>query len=356
MGLLEDLKATYPYLDELGMFDLIVGEIRDDADANELMNTVYHSTQYQKMFPGMYDENGRRRFDNEREYMDRIEDYRTVLRQFGAYDAGEDTPVNYLGFITLGMQPGELQKRFEKYREVERAGQDVRDAYYVYAGMDVSTDDLYLAMVDPQFGQQLTSEYDRQVASSAFNYETFITRATERGLERVAEQLEIMQRRNLVTGSVVSNLLAVDPDFAREVMGSLFTGGAVGQHQALSLDELLVTFDYAMIGSAAREKGLEMPDKERIERLRQAGVDRAKALRGYSAFSEQRTALRAMADRARAGADINQKLWEEAVFIGDAEAGAQIDRATSTEKALGQNRSGFQLGQAGRRVTQQGRR
>lgn len=354
MALIDELITTYPWIQELGLTDLVMGLITDDMPGSGILEAVYKSEPYQKMFPGMYDENGRRRFASEREYMDRVEDYRTVLREFNAYDPAEDLPMNFAGFMAQGIQPGELQKRFSMYREVERAGQDVKDAYYVYAGMDVTTDDLYRAMVNPSFADQLQGEYDRNVAQNTFDYETFITRATERGLQRVAEQLEIMQSRGLVTSGVVSNLLAVDPNFAREVMGALFTGGDFNANKPLALDELETTFEYAMIGSAAKEQGLEMPTRERVARLRAAGVDRAKALRSYGAFSEQRTALRAMADRAK-GDSITQSLYEDAVFLGSGEAQRELDRATSGERSLGANRGGFQLGQSGRRITQSGR-
>ena len=352
--LLEELRLTYPWAVEMGLFEEIVRLVRDDTPESGIISEVRKTSQWQTLFPGMYDENGQRRFDDEADYLRTIEDYRTVLRQFGRFDPADDVPTNYLGFMQQGIHPDELQKRFDMYDEVERGSAELKDAYYVFAGMEVSTDDLYRALVDPSFAEQLESAYNRVIVNQTFDYETFITRATERSLDRVAESLRVMEDRGLLTGSVVQNLLNVDPNFAREVAGALFTGGELNVQRPLSLNELTQAFEYAMLGSAATEQGLTMPNKERLEQFRKAGIDRRKALQSYGMFSEQRNALRAMAERANVES-LSQKVFEDAAFLADPEASKTLRKATSTEKALGQRGSGFASGQEGQRIVQRGR-
>lgn len=356
MELLDIIRATYPWIEQMGLLDLVRGMITDDASPEHIVAEVRRSDQYKRLFPGMLDENGQRRFATEREYLERIQDYREVLREFNAFDPAQDTPMNYLGFMEQGIDPNELQRRYRIYRDLENGSQDLRDAYYVYAGMDVTVDDLYQAVVSPQFRNELQNEYDRQVAMNPFDYETFITRATERGLQRTAQSLRHMQANGLLTGEAVSQLLSVDPSFAREVMGALFTGGdPTGSTRTLSLDELMTSYEYAMLGSAATEQGLVMPSRERISEIRAAGIDRAKALRSYGAFAEQRTALQAMAQRHHTQS-ISQQLYEDAVFLSRGQATQTLKTAMDRERSLGQAGAEFQYGIDGRRITQLGRR
>jgi len=350
----EQILNSFPWLQTMGVANLVKKLIRDDLTVDEILSEVRQSTQYQRMFPGMVDVNGQRRFATEREYLDTVRDYRDVLIEFGSYDPAQDDPLNYTAFFDAQIDPNELKQRFAIYRELEAGSDELRDAFYVYAGMDVTVDDLYQASVSPEFREQLTTAYDTKVAGSSFDYQTYITRATERGLQRTAKVLQQMQRQGLVTGAAVSKLLNVDPTFAREVMGGLFSSDPADTG-TLGLEELLVSFDYAMLASAATESGLEMPTRERLAALRQAGVDRARAMRAYGQYSGSKEALRGMARRSGAE-DFTQQMFEEASLLGKGPALDVLNRAVSQEQSLGRSAGSFSTDLDQGRVAQSYRR
>ena len=291
-------------------------------------------------------------FSNEREYLNRVEDYKTVLRSAGFYDPSTDDPQDYVGFIQGGIAPDELQQRVTTYRRLEEGSQEMRDQFYIYAGMDVSVDDLFEAVVNPNFGQSLVEEYEASVQGSNLDYETFITRATERNLENVATLLEGMVDEGLTTREAVSRVRGIDPSFAREIMGVIANSGDA----ALAYDELSYAFQYALIGSAASEQGLQAPDKEMVGRLQQAGVDRARARQAYGQFARNENAIQGMVQRATQGEvqTFNQTDFEEAALLGQTDKVDLLQRAQGMEEAYSR-RGGFATQQEGKRFTQRGR-
>lgn len=340
-GLIPYLEANFPWLVELGLMDLVTRLVIEDATPEQILIEVRNSAQYKQHFPGMFDESGQRRFNSEAEYLDTVRSYRQVLMEFGDYDPNNDTPLGYAAFMQQGIDPTELQKRYQIYREVQRTGQDAIDAFYVYAGLEVTIDDLYQAIVSPQFRNELTNTYDVAVAQQVFDYETWITRATEVGLRRTAELLRDMQDRGLLTGQVVNQVLSTDPNFARQMMGALFLGGQdATDTDTMGLDELMATFDYAMLASAATGAGLRMPSRERIMELRAAGLDRAAAIRSYGQFATSKERLAGMAQRI--GRTFTQDEYERAVFLGHGDALDTLQEATAAETALGNAAGGFQ--------------
>lgn len=353
MALLDDIRASYPWSVLVGLDQMIIDLVRDGATIDEALAKVRQAPQYKARFPGMIDRDGRRRFGTEAEYLAEEEKYRKVLVDFGAYDPNQDSPQDYLAYMDNRIDPEQLKQRFAVYRALERGSAELRDAFYIYAGLDVSVDELYQATVSPEFRQQMISTYDEAVARTNLDYETFITRATERGLKRVADTLRNMQTLGLVTGSAVSQMLSVDPNFAREMMGTLFQAGTPDT-ATLSIDELLSSFDYAMIGSAASASGFTLPDRARVEEFRMAGIDRARALRGYSEAELRQTGLGAMASRFNQGRPGQEQL-ENAFILGQAPAVADVNRLFELERSLGKTGQGFSQSLEGSRVVQQGR-
>jgi hypothetical protein len=337
----------------IGLDSFVIGVIRDGASIDEALAKVRGTAQYKGRFPGMIAADGRRRFTTEADYLREEQNYRQVLIDFSAFDPAQDSPQDYLAFLDQGIQPQQLERRFQVYRALERGSQELRDAMYVYGNMDVSVDDLYQATVSPQFRQQMISTYDESVAKSNLDYETFLTRATERGLSRVTETLRNMQTLGLVSGDAVSQMLSIDPNFAREMMGSLFQSSPADT-ATMGIDELLSAFDYAMIGSAASQSGFGLPTKERLEEFRTAGVDRARALRGYSEAELRRSGLESMAARNNRGS-LGQANLEDAFVLGLAPAAADVTRLFEQERALGKQGAGFSRQVDGRRIVQQGR-
>lgn len=354
-SLLDHIRQAFPWMSVIGLEEFVINLIRDGASTEEVLAKVRQTAQYKARFPGLVRADGTRRFATEAEYLAEEERYRRVLQKFNMWDPDQDSPYDYLAFLDSGIDPTQLEQRLSMYQALQRSSQDVVDAFYIYAGMRVTVDDLFQAVVSPEFRQRMISAYDETVAKQNLDYETFITRATERGLERVAETLRQMQTLGLVTGAAVSQIMNLDPNFAREMMGALFSSTGADT-RTLSVDELLAAYEYAMIGSAAVSSGFQLPTKERLEEFRAMGVDRARALRGYSQAALRQAGLASMADRFNTTTEITQDLLERAYVGGDPRASADLSRLFQQESALGSTGGGFSRDLEGNRVIQRGRR
>ncbi len=344
----DEVLAEFPWADSIGVVDIISDAIVNGDTLDMIIQTVRTSEPYKRIFPAM----DFKVFENERRYLERVEDYRTVLKQAGFYDPSTEDPQDYVGFIQGGIDADELRNRVTTYRQLEDGSQEMRDQFYVYAGMDVSVDDLFEAVINPSFGQALVEEYEAVVQGSTLDYQTYIERATERGLENVATLLEGMVDQGLTTREAVSRVRGIDPTFAREIMGVIANSGDT----TLTYDQLSYAFQYALIGSAASEQGLQAPDKEMVARLQQAGVDRSRAMQAYGRFASNENAIQGMVQRATQGEvqEFTQTDFEESVLLGQSDKVDLLERAQAMEEAYAR-RGGFATQQEGRRFTQRGR-
>lgn len=348
-NLLDELRASFPWIDQIGLSTEFFQELAATAASGaEIITRLRQQPQYRARFQGLWRDDGSVRM-TEADYLRTEQQYRTLLSQYGMPTEAK----NVAKFFQGDVDPNELKDRLDVYQRVKDSGQDVKDAFYVYAGMRLSDDDLYKATVDPQARQGLADEYSRVVSSSTFDYTTWITRATEVGLDRASKALTDAQRSGALTGQAVQTVMRTDPSFARTIMDALYTGGSPGADPGLSLQELLSSFEYAAVGAAASNAGLALPSLDRIKEIRSAGVDRAKAMSGYQQFAENQgvydSAVR------RAGVDgFGQGQFEKAAFLGDASQSATLQRALARETAAG-SESGtfrFDMGRDGRLVQQ----
>jgi hypothetical protein len=342
MPLLDDLQADFPWLQQLGFTPAFFQDlVASSSSSAEIITQLRAAPQYRQRFPGLWRQDGSVRM-TEAQYLAREQDMRNVLRQFGMGDQ-YSTPSSLVGFFESEMDPNELRERLEVYDTVKRSGRSTRDAFYVYAGLRISDDDLYDAVVDPAAAQRLSDEYNKRVASSQFDYTTWITRATEVGLERVTETLTELQRSGAVTGTAVQAVLRTDPNFARTIMDALYTGGdGTSAAPTLNLQELITSFEYAAIGAAATNAGLGLPTKERIAELRAAGVDRAKAQSAYQQFAANKGIYEASVQRVDGG-QFGQQQFEDATMLGSADAMSTLQRGLAREEAAGQQQGQFRF-------------
>jgi len=352
-NLVAELVGKYPWAKELGFLDLIKRLAVEDATADQIVAEVRASDQYKKQFPGFSDLSGVRRFRDEAEYLRTRDDLRQVLKDFGVYDPATDSPMDYVAFFDAGIDANELTERFGVYRELERGSQELRDAFYVYGGLDVTVDDLFQAVVSPQFRQELQNEYDRSVAAQPLDYGTYIERAREVSTARVVETMERLRDSGAMTGAAVSKVLQMDPAFGQQLMAALFTGGtAAAGTGTLSLDQLTRAYEHAVLGAAASEAGWAMPSRDRLEEFRQAGIQSSTLRSAYEGLSLRSDALTGMVQRANRGASMTQDLYEREL-LGQT---AEIRHATAAENALGARAGGFAAAREGRRFAQPGRR
>lgn len=344
-ALVRELRASFPWIDQIGLDIKFFQEMAATVvSADELVIKLRETPQFKQRFPGLYRSDGTIRM-TEGQYLQQEAGYRQLLRQYGYPEDQYKTPASLVGFFENEIDPNELQERLDVYQQVKDGSQELKDAMYVYAGMDVTDDDLFEAIVDPAAGQQLADKYNAQVAAQQFDYAGFITRATQAGLSRVASELTKMQKTGAVTGAVVQRVLSVDPNFARQIMDVLYTGGqSVNEATPLSLQELLATFEEAALGAAATEVGLELPTLERIQELRAAGVQRTQAQQAYREFARNENLYGAAVQRAR-GSEFGQQDFEAAVFLGDAAATTDLAQGLAYEAAAGRSQGSFQFDQ-----------
>jgi hypothetical protein len=348
-----ELRARYPWLDQIGIDpNFVRDQVAEASGPDELLVRLRQSPAYKARFPGLWRSDGSLRMD-ERQYLAREQDFRSLLRQYGYNLENYSTPASLVGFFDSEMDPNEFQTRLQTYADIQKSSRAKKDAFYVYAGLSITDDDLYEATVNPAAAQRLSDEYNRAVAAQQFDYETFITRATEVGNQRVADLLTGMQRTGAVTGAAVQKLIGTDPAFARQVMDVLYTGGGPRPTATLSLEDLLASFEYAAIGAAAKESGLELPTKERIAEIRQAGIERQQAIQAYQQFGAQRGSISASVMRA-GGQEFGQDSFERAQFLGQEDPARDLRRGLEYQDAAGQGSGSFRFTERQDRIQQSG--
>lgn len=340
--------GMYPWLSDLDFITVIKQMIQDGiTDPTSILTEIRQTPAHARMFPSFRREDGTLRFAGEKAYLDRIDNYKQVMQRFGR-DPREYGPHELSKFMENEIDPNELNERFEIYDQVRVAGRDIRDAFYVYSGKRLSDDDLYEYIVDGDARARFDEEYNRRVTASPVDYETFITRATEAGLERVVEALEGLQADGIAVEGAISVVRNLDPDFARQLADLLYQGSA-GEVALGTLGDLTNTFQLALIGGAASSQGLGLPDAARISAFRDAGVNRARAIEGYSLYARDRNALKGQVARLNQGNRFGQADFENAVFLQSAEAQSLLERAQGREESFGdaEGAASFQNTRAG---------
>lgn len=340
-NLLDELRTMFPWVEQLGLTPEFFHNLTaESASADEVVVKLRAQPQYKARFAGMWRPDGSMRM-NEAQYLGREQDFRDVLRQFG-YDGTYTTAQSMVGFFDSEMDPNELRDRMSTYRQITESGEQVRDAFYVYAGLDVSIDDLYQAAVDPAAEQRLSDAYNARVAATSFDYQSWITRATDRGLQRVADTLGQLRKSGALTGQAVQTVLRTDPNFARSIMDAIYTNAGQAGGRQLNLSDLLASFEYAAIGAAAKSSGLDMPSKDRLAMIRAAGVDRAKATTSYVQYGTMASKIDDAVRRATGGR-FTQADFEDATFLNDGVKQANMRAGLAVEDAAGADVGTFQL-------------
>lgn len=362
---LEAVEGAMPWLAQMGLTDQIKQwVIQGYTDPSALTALVRQTPQWQQMFPGIRRADGTMRYD-EATYQKYNDAYRDLLKSFGKPGVDYSTPDSLAAFHAQDITPDDLKTRLDTYDQIAKGSTDVKAAFYVYAGIPVSDDDLYRATVDPDYNQQLQTAYHQAVTLQPPDYGTFITRTTEFGLNQVAAKMT----QAGVTSGAVNSLYALQPDAARQLMDQLYHGGnpqapaapgqagpgPSGMGRYLTLSELQHAFEAALIGGAATLNGLEMPNQERIAELRQAGVDRAKALEVFGDVGAHGSLYSGEGLRAGLGA-LDQSTQEDALFKLNGHAMDLLQRAQDFEKSLGERESNVDIRESdqGRMLQQTG--
>ncbi len=334
--LASEIQYTSPWLSQLGLsVQWLQNLVATSASAEEVLLKLRQEPAYKTRFAGLFRSDGSMRM-TEAEYIQREQDYRQILTQGGFNPQQFNTPEALKPFFESEQDPNELKDRVDTYSKIRDSSQSVKDAFYVYAGLDVSTDDLFEATINKEFADNLQQAYTERLASG-FDYSTFIDRvatvAGRRAADLVSRSDNTLTVRNLPT----------DHELAKRVLDVLYTTQGPNEPQ-LSLQELLSSYEEALLGAAASGAGLGIPTKDRVAQIRAAGIDRAQAQQAYDQFAAQRGSLQGAAQRHGLGT-IDRSTLEDAAFFGQSGAQQRLAMAQAAEKASGQGGGTFRFEQ-----------
>jgi hypothetical protein len=253
------------------------------------------------------------------------------------------------------MAPDVVNDRLEIWDYVKSAGQRVKETFYVYAGMSITDDDLFEAVVDGGREQQLYSQYNQEKAAQAFDYPGWIGRAYQVANTRVATELDRLQKSGALTAQAVQRILSVDPNFGRQMMDMIYTGGDPrgGHAGTLDLQTLINAYEFSAIGAAALEGGLVLPTRERLFEIRAAGVEREQAMKAYRDYGRDKNKLAAAVARAR-GLNFGQTQFEQAEFLGNSAQARNLTAGINYMEAAGKGSGQFRFTEDKGRITQLG--
>jgi len=335
----ESLEQTYPWLAQLG-FSLrwIQRVVAGASSPEEIVAEIRNSKQYAARFVAIRRPDGSLRM-NEGQYLQLEQGYREVLAEFGLADPRRTGPADFVGFVEGEIDPNELRDRLQIYRNVQRGGRHVKEAFYLYAGLELKDDDLYEAIVDPAAAQGLATSFNNARAQSPLDRKTWLKRATKLGLDRVVDGLKASG--SMTNAQAIQYIMGINRNFAERMMDAIYSnGGDPNSRGTLSHDELISAFENAMIGAAASRAGLAMPTKERILQFRSAGVNAARANEVYRELAMNSGIYRAAVQRAR-GTKFGVQQGENAFLLNDPKAMKELQAGLAGEEAAGHAVGGF---------------
>lgn len=357
MALIDDLKEAFPWLTQIGLDVQWLQNLASRAASSaEVVAEIRSTPQWRQRFPGIFDDRGAMVM-NEAQYVQQERSYRSLLTQYGFdVDTEFKSPQSLTGFFSSALAPDELRDRLEIYRSVEEGSEDVKDAFFVYAGINLQTEDLYEAIISPSAEQRLVSEYNAAIAGGSMDYKQWISRATQLGATKVASSLERLRQQGALSKANVQKVLSASLPNMQSLMDAIWTGGT-GKVPAdpMSLKDLLNAFEFAAVGAAATSAGLEMPTLERLQQIRSAGVERTKMLSGYQQYGVNRSIYQSAVKRAR-GVEFGQSQFEAAAFLQDPTQVRNLEAGLASEEAAGKGSGTFRFEEIGGRIAQSGLR
>lgn len=345
----EQILRDYPWLREHpGLYDQIQGWFAQGLLPDEILFEIRQTDRYRnRIFPGMFDDQGRMRFANEAEYTQTMRDHRTILRNYlpgseGRYDSYREM----LGLIEMDISPRELEDRLKTYHQIKNSSQPIKDAYYIYAGLELEDDQIYAAMVDPQAYRNLKRQYDARVANLTSSQQVF-DRMTERTSANLGVLVSDMEAQGVISRIEADRLVqGINPQRVGRWINAMLTEAqqrARGGREFMGMADIQQALNYALVGSAATQMGFDLPDESRIAEYVDAGVDRAKALETYGLMARQGGFMAGAMQRQGLGGGTQRQL-EQGLFGTDATAQTRLDWALRAEEARGAEQGGAGFG------------
>ena len=359
------INVNFSWARDLGLEDMIRDAIENNIDDDVMIAQIRQSPQYLAAFPAITDEQGRMRFLDEADYVDQVREYRNVLRDAGSigdrliFDPNTESALDYAAFMERGISTEELSQRLDTFRNLNNASSGVRAAFKAYANMDVPVEMLYQAVVDPKTATDLIGEYNQNVLDANYSYPEQLANWTDAIREQTLEQLTSLEAQGVLPEGAMNRINALSGDEQQALVEALYIGDVTENDPLLEFDELAEAYQFAIIGGAASEQGLVAPSLDRVKAIREAGINRAQALKAYGMYSGQKGLINAMLSRTNVQGQgmsaFTQSDFEEAVFLNQAEETDLLKRARQSEQALGRAGGGFATSMQGNRLRQTGR-
>ena len=359
------INVNFSWARDLGLEDMIRDAIENNIDDDVMIAQIRQSPQYLAAFPAITDEQGRMRFLDEADYVDQVREYRNVLRDAGSigdrliFDPNTESALDYAAFMERGISTEELSQRLDTFRNLNNASSGVRAAFKAYANMDVPVEMLYQAVVDPKTATDLIGEYNQNVLDANYSYPEQLANWTDAIREQTLEQLTSLEAQGVLPEGAMNRINALSGDEQQALVEALYIGDVTENDPLLEFDELAEAYQFAIIGGAASEQGLVAPSLDRVKAIREAGINRAQALKAYGMYSGQKGLINAMLSRTNVQGQgmsaFTQSDFEEAVFLNQAEETDLLTRARQSEQALGRAGGGFATSMQGNRLRQTGR-
>lgn len=365
-------EGEFPWLSQLpGLQNQIVALMQEFGDnANAIMAKIRQTSQWKTYFAGIMNADGTMKM-SESQYMDTIAQYKQAMQQYGRPAAEYNNNMDFAGLIENNVSPDEFKQRLDTYDQVQRLGGDVKAAFYVYAGMQLTDDQLYQAIVNPDDYTALTKEYNARLATNPPDYNTYIHRVAEVGLQQAAQSMSTyspttaaaLQNADIMTGAGIVHALNTGSAYPTNPGGTAAAGlgNAVnpqpnGGPGYLDLNSLLHAFQNALIGGAATANGLVMPSQAQVEQFRAAGVSRSQALQAYSQIATNMNLYSGALSRAGLGSGFTQTGLENALLLNEAPFTDLLKRAQDYDKSLAAPEGGFdqQSSAGGTRIQERG--
>ena len=221
---LDTIKQAFPWIDQLGLTKQLQTWVTQGLTSDAIVAELRQTPQYKQRFPGILRPDGTMRM-NEAQYLSTEDNYRQLLKQYGRPGQEYSNPQDFVGLFSNDIDPNEFKQRLDTYDQIQRSSSFVKAAFYVYAGLKITDDQLYQAVANPDTFTQLTSQYQQAVTANPPDYQTFINRATEFALSDTADKAN----KNFGGGSPTTQALQnTDPAQAASRMDNLYHGLGYG--------------------------------------------------------------------------------------------------------------------------------
>lgn len=340
---LDLIRSVFPWAETLGLVDTIATWVMEGlTNPDELLGRLRQTTQYRDRFGGIFRPDGTIRM-SESQYLSTEDSYRSLLRQYGFGDEFFDQPGDYLSFFENEINPEELGQRLDLYDNLRRGSNAIRSAFWVYAGIRLTDDDLYNYVVDPSRRNRFDEQYEIEVSRQDLTYNTYIERVAALGLDEALRDLRNMRDSGVDVSAAASQLQNMHPDQARQLADALHMASRSTPAGELSLNDLLTSYQYALLGSAATEQGFALPDVVKLQSYVDAGVSRNQALQTYGQYAAQGASFDAMVRRAR-GEAFTVEDYTDAALLANGEEMRNLERGLAQERGRSAAQGAFAFG------------